>query len=762
MSALADLKVLEIVDGIAGPITGMFLADFGADVVKIESADGDPSRAEAGFHVWNRGKRSVVAPVDGAEVRRLAERADVLLCRSVVDLAARGLDVAAVRAANPGLVVTETPPWEGAAPWLGGEESVELLSAGVGLAINQCSFTGGPIEFAEPQLLYVHGAWAAAATGAALFDRTRTGHGQVVTVTGAHAFAEFAPHLLVFDPSTPIGTRAFGPGGPNATYTAYQASDDRWFFVGALPDKFRRRIFSLLDADDVLDDPRIGQDTDRIFLPENAEWVRARLAEGFARKDRAHWLAAIEELDVPVAPLLNPADWFDHPQLPAIGGRVRVDHPLVGPIDLPGSPIGMSDTPADPARPAPALGSTAIADVTWPEAEKPGRDAPEPSPLGPLAGVRVISLGAYVAGPYSARLLGEFGAEVIKVEPAEGDPWRTHGFQVNDGMRGVALDIRNATGNAALHRLIDTADVVVDNFRVGVLTRLGIDHAQLSAKRPEIVTVSITGFGEAGPLSARPGFDPVLGALSGMQVQQGGDDEPVMFSLAVNDTATAALSAVGAVFALVHRARTGRGEHVSCSLAATATYLQNGSMVRYDGRPAARKGGRDFRGRDAHARYYRTGDGWLRIQSDAATLAAAAGELGVDPELFARNPIAALTVVFAERQTHTQVARLTELGVRSTAVRTCRDLAVDPVFAAVDVAHRVTLPDGYTYLTLGRLAHFSSRLPFEPMRPPGVGEETSAVLADIGLTEEEIDELLRSGVAQQGTRMLPRVLTQYR
>ena len=766
MSALTGLRVVELSGGIAGPGVGMFFADFGADVVKVEPPTGDPARELPGFQVWNRGKRSIVAdgdPATEALLRALLLAADVCICQSLEEISAHGLTLVELTAANPGIVIALVSPWVGPAPWSGGEESAELLSASTGLAANQCSFTGGPIELVEPQILYIQAAWAAASTVAALIERERTGAGQVVTVTGVHAFAEFAPHLLVFEPDKALGSRAFGPGGPNPTYTVYEASDGKWFFIGALPDKFRRRVLDMLDVGYILDDPRIGQVSDRMFDPENYAWVRDVIAAGFRLDDRQTWLERLEAADVPVGPLMEPEEWFDHPHVLAMGGRNPVEHPRLGTVEMPTGAIRMWSTPAETGHRAPELDEHRDLVQPWAAQEWSGRQGPATSAAGPLAGLTVLSLGAYVAGPYSARLLGELGATVVKVEPSEGDPWRMHGFQFSDGMLGLALDIRTPAGKAAMLQLVSTADVVIDNFRPGVLQRLGIDYDSLRAVNPTVITLSVTGFGEIGPLSPRPGFDPVLGAMSGQQSLQGGSDEPVMMSLAVNDTGTGALAALGSVLALYHRARTGQGQRVGCSLAATAGYLLSGTLVRYPDRPRARRGGRDFRGAAPHTRYYQAADGWVRIETSAELLPnAMESALDIDPELFATSPSDALEAAILPHSVELVVDSLNAHGVRTIPVRTSRDLVADSTFAEIAIAHKIEWPDGYGYYTLGRLAQFSNRLPYGPLHTPGIGEHSVEVMRNAGISESDIDEMLADKILVQGSAIQPRVLTTYR
>ncbi|MEO8437785.1 MAG: CoA transferase [Chloroflexota bacterium] len=229
-------------------------------------------------------------------------------------------------------------------------------------------------------------------------------------------------------------------------------------------------------------------------------------------------------------------------------------------------------------------------------------DPSEPPATGPLAGLRVIDVSTVLAGPYCTMLLGDLGAEVIKVEPPEGDstrgwgpPWvgavdsedrvAAYFLAVNRNKRSLRLDLKRPEGVAILRRLLADADILVENFRVGGFARLGFDDAALAALNPGLVHLAISGYGQSGPAADRPGYDFVIQAASGlMSITGGGDDEggrPTKVGVAISDVVSGMLGAVGVLAALTARERAGgtvggHGQRVDISLlGATLASLVN-------------------------------------------------------------------------------------------------------------------------------------------------------------------------------------------
>lgn len=223
---------------------------------------------------------------------------------------------------------------------------------------------------------------------------------------------------------------------------------------------------------------------------------------------------------------------------------------------------------------------------------------------GPLAGVRVLDLSAYIAGPYGCSLLADQGADVIKVEPPDGDnlrkypstlPTESRAFLgVNRSKRGLMLDLKDAEDRQRLLALVRTADVLVHNFRPGVPERLGIAYEQLQALHPRLIYCAVTGFGDHGPLKDKAGYDQVLQTLTGMCTLQGpADGPPSIVYGSVVDYYAASLVASGVASALYEREKSGQGQYVGVSLMRSALAMQSARLIWAEGEP--RDVGRDMR-----------------------------------------------------------------------------------------------------------------------------------------------------------------------
>jgi crotonobetainyl-CoA:carnitine CoA-transferase CaiB-like acyl-CoA transferase len=237
----------------------------------------------------------------------------------------------------------------------------------------------------------------------------------------------------------------------------------------------------------------------------NASWAIRRLSRAFATRPAEEWLRRLDAVGCPASAVGSREAWLDHPQVRAIGMRIEVKDTDRGVVAMPGIPV---DLPLTPGR-VRAGALSRHHGATMPEWRAPPDDPSVPDPgstgSGPLRGIRVADLATVLTGPFAGSLLAELGADVVKVEPPGGESFRGAGFApYNKGQRSLVLDLRHEQGRRAFLDLAGTCDVVIDNYRSGVASRLGLDYAALSRINPGVTTVSISGFDEGGPLGALP------------------------------------------------------------------------------------------------------------------------------------------------------------------------------------------------------------------------------------------------------------------
>ncbi|GMG84303.1 CaiB/BaiF CoA-transferase family protein [Paralimibaculum aggregatum] len=398
---------------------------------------------------------------------------------------------------------------------------------------------------------------------------------------------------------------------------------------------------------------------------------------------------------------------------------------------------------------------------------------------GPLDGRRVIELGSTVAGPFCGRLLGDFGADVIKIEQREGDAVRSMGKRnrgrslyaasIFRNKRNVSIDLRRPEGRALARRLCATADVVVENFRPGTLERWGLGYEDLSRENPGLVLVRISGYGQHGPYSQRPGYGVVCEAVSGMREITGDPDRPpARVAVSLTDYITGLYAAFGAALALIERQRTGRGQVVDTALYESAFSFMEPHIPAFQqlGEIARRAGSRlpD----NVPNTLFETADRrHIHITAISQTLFAklmaviGRPELADDPS-FAAGPAraeneAALTAIIAgwvaARPLAEAEAALEAAGIPHARIYDMADIFADPHYRARGAI--VTPEDP----VLGPVA-MAEVVPRLSETPGGVhwpgrdtGVDTLAVLeGELGLSAGEIEALLQSGILFPGER----------
>jgi len=370
-------------------------------------------------------------------------------------------------------------------------------------------------------------------------------------------------------------------------------------------------------------------------------------------------------------------------------------------------------------------------------------------PRGPLSGLRVLDLSAYIAGPYGASLLADQGAEVIKIEPPAGDNLRKYPSTleaegrafvgVNRSKVGIVLDLKAPEGREALMALVRTADVLVHNFRPSVPARLGIAYEQLEALNPRLIYCAVTGYGETGPLKDKAGYDQVLQTMTGMCTLQGKRGEPpeILYGSVV-DYYAAALVAAGVSSALYEREKSGRGQYVGVSLLRSALTMQSARLVWAEGEP--RDVGRDMRSggitgihptKQGHIYISaNTPHFWQALCEKTGLQALAADERydSVRKRAEHKDEIVPRLHEALRARTALEWEALFGDEVPCAAARSVEDMFDDPQVRAEELVTTFTHPKLGSYRGFTRPVKFGRTPGPEPFAAPTLGQHTDAVL----------------------------------
>jgi crotonobetainyl-CoA:carnitine CoA-transferase CaiB-like acyl-CoA transferase len=728
---LDGVRVIDIATGHAGSMCAQLLAEYGADVIKVEPPEGAPGRGDASFAVWNRSKQSVALDFFGSDHKVFAG----LLANSEVlvhdltaeDAATHQLDTHELQKSHPQLIACAISgfPAEHEHADLPADDFLMLAVSGL-LDEHPSTVRDGPAYLRFPL-----GQWGAtwlAVTGivAQLLARKHGGtHSHVATSLFQGALVPGA--MLWHDADTHQSSLDAG-NSKTKRPTLFQCADGVWLHLMHHPDDMptMQQAFKAMGHEAV----RAAND---VAGPQRKFPNYGANVEAFRTRASSAWLPDLWAADVPAQAAVAMGEAYKDEQARSCGYAVKVNDPILGETYQPGPPVQVA--PAGRVRcAAPELD----ADREHVRFNKtlPPEIAQGPATL-PLKGLVVLDFGIFLAGPLASMLLADLGADVIKVEPVGGDPMRINesaftGCQRNK--RCIAIDLKNPESRPIIERLVKRADVVHHNLRLPAAGRLGLDYASIKSINPRAIYSHVSAYGPTGPRKDWPGYDQLFQAQCGWEIAGAGENNaPIWHRFGMIDHQSALASLFATLLGLLQREVTDKGQAVSASLLGASMLTLSETVQLSDGTltPVAKLDNEQL-GVAESKRLFACTDGWI----------AAIAEHQPAPSA---DTLAKLTVNEA-------ISELQALGIEVVPVLTDQAKAFlsNPAYQAAGLVAE------YPHAHYGKLRQPGAFWKFHGVQPefkrgpPERGEHSEEILTELGFPRNEIDALLDCGAITCG------------
>ncbi len=759
MGPLAGIRVLEIAGGVAAASCARVLRGYGADTVRVDTPNDQLSADERLFFASGTGRGDLAA------LGELIDRADVIIEDQRPGwLGAQGFDPALLRTARPALVITSITPFGQTGPQADWQTTNAVQFAVGGIM----SLTGEPhrppLVTGGKQAFMLAGLHAMAVTATVLLRSQRRGQGDWIDLSMqecAASMLELYGAMSEYETGEPV---ARAGNSVRATWGVYRCADG---FAGVCClERQIPALFGLL-GEPVESDPNFAEP---LIRREHDDELLAHVMSFMIDKTKEDLLELSPRHRVPFGAVRTPAELLADRTLDARGffDTIETDG---GHVTMPGRPFpGLRWTP-----PSAASGSDWSSD--------PGHapeSAGEPtSDHRPLAGIRVLDLTAFWAGPYATKLLAESGADVVKIEspaawdnirtlvpqdPALADPWNSAYYfnEYNHSKTSLTLDLAQADGRELFLRLVADADVVIENYRADVLDAFDLGYDVLREVKEDIILVSMAGFGKTGDLKSHVGFGPIIEMMSGLMSLTGyggEDDVPYKTGISYGDPVGGLHAVLAVALSLLQRDRTGEGRHIDLAQRETAASLAGPAFIAAaaDAGDPVHWGNRDPEFVPQGCYRAAGDDRWLvlSIRDDA--------EWGVLCELLDRPELGSLSSE-ARRTRHDELDELIEgwtadrqaselqvmlqaRGLAAAAVVNTLDLYDDPQLVDRGFYRVVPNPKMHPYRQSGPTWRLQHSPPHRMIRSPWFGEHNELHLVEgLGLDRQEMDRLQKLGV----------------
>lgn len=604
-SYLNDLKVLDISQGIAGPFCTKLLGDLGADVIKIEPPEGDISRRygpfppghhdkehSAAFFFFNTSKRSIVLDLQTAEgkqsLARLVSEYDVVIAgESEETLKHQGLGYETFRHWNPGVILTTISGFGSFGPH-SEYSSSHLIACAMGGWANLCGLPDRePLQTGGATSEALAGAFAAAATSLAILGRYNHGGGEHVDVSVQEAVLTGASFPTMTYEYHGVSRERYSSVGGGAGACYMLPTRDGYVGVNALTREQWHSLCGFLDCKQVAEDPYYhGVNWNR---PDHRlEEIRALFSDAVKDRSAMELFHQAQQQRVPFGLVPNMEQLHSFPPHLEREFFQKVEHPVVGKVSIPGVPFNVAGRASVPKiKPPPLLGEHTDDILNrLPSALQTGTSGTQSNACGqslPLTGVKVIDLSMFFAGPVCAQILADAGADVIKVESVQRiDGWRTSGAPensnapswessphfnwVNRNKRGITLNLKDPRGVDILKNLIRDADIVIENYTPRVMDKFGLGFDVLCNIKPDLLMLSMPGFGADVSWRDYVAFGMPTEQMSGVAHLTGYENESPLFTGTTGGDIYAGVVGTHVLLAALQERRfTGKGQHINLS-----------------------------------------------------------------------------------------------------------------------------------------------------------------------------------------------------
>ena len=716
-AALDGVVVVELGGRIGAGVCGSLLAQLGATVVVVEPPTSQPVAGKWRHRAqFTAGKLSFqmdsTKSADRDLLRSLIARCDALVVSSDVDGGLDGFLPAGLEAEK---IVSDVTAYGRTGPRAGQADSEWQIQALSGIVETTGMSEGAPVPIPLPIVEFMTGVYAAASIIAALRVRNLSGAGQAIDMAlydcAFSAMATFLPRPLAGS-KEPI-RRAGNRHAMIAPWNVYKARDG-WILICVGSEAQWRRLCEIMDRSDLRTSEQLARTPGRLA---RAGEVDAQVQAWVGGRSIEDCVAALNESEIPCGPIVRIDGYPREANLEHRGMIRRLHDPVSGgDIVLPGSPLCMSASGGRAPQRVPAP-DTDREEVRRLAAEKRPPAAPRAAAQpanAPLAGIRIVEIGHYTTAPLSTRMLASLGAEVVKIEPPEGEAtrdWppvqRGQGYfftYTNSDKRSLVLDLRNDADTGVLRELVRSADVLIENLKPGALARRGFSAEGVAALNPRLVYCSISGFGARSLYAGRPAYDSVVQAMSGLMDVVRSDGVPVKCGISSADLMGAEMGVLTVLAALAWRDRTGRGQYIDLSMQDIAAWLTQTAW----------------------------GEG-MAGRSPASVIACSDGHIVA--EIAAGRPaeLAREALMGAGDLTRDEaVARLARCGVPAAPVRTVHEMLAEPQTAARGLWLNVT-DGGETWPLLANPMRLLGTPPAVRKAMPALGRDTAAILEALGI-----------------------------